>query len=181
MSIQVQELTADYTGLITDAERQEFQRYEGTDQDVILPVLIESAIRQAEGYCNATFGTKTFDCLIDAVAGRRYPLPYAPILAVSAVVSLDIEETETAEVLNTGYYLGGLARKYISFSGNGLYKVSYSAGIAVPANVNVQVKNGILVILSECFEEREEATSEPVVKLSRNSKVILAPFRNKIL
>lgn len=181
MSIQVDELTADYTGLISDAEREEYQRYNGTDQVNILPVLIESAIRQAEGYCNASFGNKTFDCLIEAIGGRMYPLPFAPILAVSAVVRVDADGTETAITLNSGYTVLGLSRKYLIFSGTGMYKVSYSAGNAIPANVNPQVKNGILTILSECFENREDATSDPVVALSRNSRVKLAPFRNKIL
>jgi hypothetical protein len=181
MSLQVEELTADYTGMITDAEREEFQRYDGTDQSNILPVLIESAIRQAEGYCQATFGTKTFNMLIDAVAGRRYPIPFAPILAVSAVVSVDRDGDITAKTLNTGYFVGGLQRKYISFASSCQYKVSYSAGILDPADINKRTKEGILTILSECFEKREDSTSEPVVKLSRNSMVKLAPFRNKIL
>jgi uncharacterized phiE125 gp8 family phage protein len=187
MSLQVQELTADYTGIITTADYQEYIRYDGTDQAAIMPTLIESAIRQAEAYCNASFGLKTY--IIQKqdynIACDIY-LPYAPILSVTGVKIIAQDGTETALDEGLDYVLGGLNRKYISLLGgfiglNSVLQVEYSAGTATPANINTQIKEGILTILSENFENRMEGLEGGAVgKMPRNSKVKLAPFRNNI-
>lgn len=188
MSIQTQEVTADFTGMIAEADYQEFIRYDGTDQSVILPTLIESAIRQAEGYCNASFGLKTFIYQRqDYISGCPYYLPFAPILAVSAVKVIAQDGTETALSEGLDYVLGGLGRKYVTLlsanysSSYSVLQIEYSAGTAIPANVNLQVKEGILTILSENFENRMDGIEGSIGKMPRNSIVKLAPFRNNIL
>jgi uncharacterized phiE125 gp8 family phage protein len=186
MSLQVEEITADYTNMIVEADYQEYIRYDGTDQAALMPILIESAIRQAEAYCNATFGLKTYEALFsNVISGCNIYLPFAPILSVESVSVVDLEGAETLLVLNTGYYIQGLSRKYLILTGITSYSsilVKYTSGIATPANVNKTVKEGILTILSENFENREDGIiGEGVSKLPRNSKVKLAPFRNIVL
>lgn len=187
MALQVQELTADYAGMITEADYQEYLRYDGTDQATILPTMVESAIRQAEAYCNASFGLKTYKIQKqDYNISCDIYLPYAPILAVSSVSIISIDGTVTALVDGTDYILGGLNRKYISlisglFNVNSILEVEYSAGTAIPANINGQIKEGILTILSENFENRMNASEGGNIgKMPLNSKVKLEPFRNNI-
>lgn len=191
MSIQVEELTADYTGMILEADYQEYIRFDGTDQNTIMPMLIESAIRQAEAYCNASFGAKTYEYQRQVfTSGCAYYLPYAPIRTVSDVKIIAANGTTTALSEGVDYIIGGLKRKYITLlnvsvsSINSVLSVEYSSGNADPANVNLQVKEGILKILSENFENRMEGIEGGRIGISktpRNSKVILAPFRNIIL
>ncbi len=187
MALQVQELTADYTGMITEADYQQFLRYDGTDQATILPLMVESAIRQAESYCQASFGLKTYKMQkSDYNIGCDVYLPFAPILSVTGVNIISQDGTSTPLVLGTDYRVGGLNRKYISILSNSvgvnsILEVEYSSGTATPANVNSQIKEGILTILSENFENRMEGLDGgSISKMPRNSIVKLAPFRNKI-
>lgn len=184
MAIQTEELTADFTGIINEADYQEYIRYEGTDQATILPVLVESAIRQAEAFCSRSFGNKTFKYLNDRICySIKYYLPFAPIRDVTSVNSVAKDGTETLLVENTDYYIGGLGRKYIVFNSANYgvsYSVEYSAGLLDPSTIHPNAKEGILKILSEDFENRMDGLSgESISKMSRNSSVLLAPFKNK--
>ena len=79
--IQIQEQSADYTNLITDALFQEWLRFDGSDQNEVKTMLIESAIRMAEQYCNATFGNKTYKALYSNVChGKKYFPPFGKII-----------------------------------------------------------------------------------------------------
>jgi len=155
--MRVIEVTADYTNLIASTDYQEFLRYDGSDQSNIVPGLVESAIRQAEAYCNATFGDKTYEVYFDDVcAGKWYRLPYGPIQSVDAVSELTAVDGDvpTASAITTGFNISP-TKDEIKFHLTGDYKVEYTAGIATPANVNEQVKEAILKILSENFDDRE--------------------------
>ena len=152
MALQVQELTANYTGMITEADYQEYLRYDGTDQATVLPLMVESAIRQAESYCGASFGLKTYKIQkTDYNIACDIYLPFAPILSVSGVNVISEDGTTTALVLGTDYRVGGLNRKYITLlfnsglvSLNSILEVEYAAGTASPPNINPQIKEGIL-------------------------------------
>ena len=187
MALQVQEVTADYTGMINEADYQEYLRYDGTDQATILPLMVESAIRQAERYCTASFGLKTYKMQkTDYNISCDIYLPFAPILSVTSASIIAQDGSSTALVVGTDYIVGGLNRKYISLlsglvSLNSILEVEYSAGTATPANVNPQVKEGILTILSENFESRMEGLEgSSIAKMPRSSVVKLAPFRNNV-
>lgn len=179
--VQVQELTADYTGILSDNQIEQFLRYDGTDQSDILPLLIESASRQAEDYCNATFGNKTFSALFsEASCDKGYYLPFSPIREVTEVTLIASDGSES--VITSGFNVFGLTQKWIEFSSDGMYKVTYSAGTATPANQKATIKEAILTILSENFENRTEVLiGASVTPLPRNSKILLAPFRNNIM
>ena len=173
--------------MITEADYQEYLRYDGTDQATVLPLMVESAIRQAESYCGASFGLKTYKIQkTDFNIACDIYLPFAPILSVSSVSIISQDGTVTPLVLGADYRVGGLDRKYItllynSVGINSILEVEYSAGTASPPNVNSQVKECILTILSENFENRMEGLDGGnISKMPRNSVVKLAPFRNKI-
>ena len=186
MAIQVEELSADYTGMIDVADYQEFLRYDGTDQATILPTLIEGAIRTAEDYCNATFGLKTFKMQKQNFEQNcNIYLSFAPILSVQSVKIIAQDGTETLLISGDDYVLSGLNRKYITllnspYSINSVLEIAYTSGIATPANVNAKIKTAILGILSEMFENRMQGIDAPYNKLPLNSKVLLGPYRNNI-
>lgn len=184
MTLKVNEKSADYTGMISGEDYQEYIRYDGDDQSTILPLLIETSIRAAESYCNASFGTKTYEVYFnDVVGGCGYELPFGNIRSVTEVAELtDVDGDVPSETVITSGFKLSADSEYIIFNSPGSYKVSYSSGLADPSTINKHIKHGILLILSENFENREEVVlGQSVAKLPRNSKVILAPFRNKIL
>jgi len=186
MALQVQEVSADYTGMISEADYQEFLRYDGTDQAAILPTLVEGAIRVAEDYCNATFGLKTFVMQKQTFERNcNIYLPFAPIISVQSVKLIAQDGTETVLADGEGYVLGGLDRKYIvlltsTYNETSILQVEYTAGTQNPANVNAKVKTAILAILSEIFENRMQGIDAPYNKLPLNSKALLGPYRNNI-
>ena len=181
MAVQVQEVSADYTDMISEAEYQEFLRYDGSDQDNVLPIMLESAIRQAEQYCNASFGNKEYIALFDnAEGGRRYYLPFGKIRAVNTVYSIDSDNVATE--ITTGFTVYGLDRKYIVFISAGMYRVEYTAGNATPSDVDKAVKAAILQILSESWERRDEVlVGESLAMIPRPAATKLSPYRLNIL
>ena len=192
MALEVVENSADYTGMITEAEYQEYLRFDGSDQSEVINTFIESAIREAEAYCNASFGNKSFTVHYNQVTtGKALYLPFAPILNVTSVKRIKSDGTETELVLNSDYYLQGLKRKYITIvsqteSTNTYttpsYLVSYSAGNITPSNTNAKIKEAILQIMSDNFENRDDImVGSSVVKLGRTSMSKLAPYRNNVL
>ena len=190
--VQVEELTYDYTALISDDLFQEWLRYDGTDQATVKPVLLEAAIRSAEDYCNAAFGTKTFAAQFDNVCvGKKYFLPYGNIVSVDAAVRVDGYGNEVALTLNTDYFVNGLKDKFIripterySTGGNDFiaYKFTYTSGYADPADVNASIKQAILQIAAENFENREDSVlGESVSVFPDSSRIKLNPFRKRVL
>ncbi len=181
MGLEVQEIAADYTDLITADQYQEYLRYDGTDQSNILPVMLESAIRTAEMYCNASFGDKTYTVFKDNIeSGKKFRLPFPSIREVTEVVSVDSDGTET--VITTGFATLGLDKKYMIFDTSGMYMITYTAGNETPSNTPSQVKEAICQILSENWERRDDIVTGTIVAVvGRNSAVKLAPYRVNIL
>lgn len=180
MAIQVEILSEDFTGLITETQYQEYLRFDGTDQSEVLPFMVVSAIKMAEHFCNASFGTKTIAYQNDSViAGLKYWLPFPKI---NSITSVKLNGVALAE--GTDYVIGGLQNKYLIFIGGGssvttnVYEVEYSAGYATPSDVDGGIKEGILGILSENFENRQDSIGGGVHVLPRNSQVKLQPYKN---
>lgn len=181
MSVQIEVLTEDYTGIISEAEYQEYLRFDGTDQDNVLPLMVTSAINMAEHHCNATIGNKTFKYQNDKVCqGLKYWLPYPKVNAITSVTLNGNALTE-----DTHYTVGGLKNKYIIFNTGGeingreLFEVEYSAGYTNALDVPKGIKEAVLGILSENFENRQDGVMGSNVSIMpRNSIVMLAPYKN---
>lgn len=180
MAIQVEILTEDFTGLISQSEYEEYLRFDGTDQDNVLPFMVVSAIKMAEHFCNASFGNKTIKYQNDSViAGLKYWLPFPKINSITSVKLNGVALSE-----GTDYVIGGLENKYLIFINGGtgfnhdIFEVEYSAGYLTPADVNGGIKEGILGILSENFEHRQDSIDGSVHILPRNSRVKLQPYKN---
>lgn len=180
--LQVKELSADYTNLITQADYQQFMRDDDTTQANVIAIMVESAIRQAEAICNASFGTKTYTMYRDTIkGGKKIYLPFAPVRSINEVAKVD-PKTGAETVITTGFATFGLDRKYMVFNVDGIYKVTYATGYATPASADPRVKEAILQILSENWERRDQilvGTIRTIVP--QHAAIKLGPFRNNIL
>jgi len=91
----------------------------GTDatEDTLINRQIKAARILCEKYCNRSLGAKTLQIFFhgDEVIGNRVKLPYGPHGTISEVVKVNYQGTETALVLNTGYYSYGAEFKELSF------------------------------------------------------------------
>ena len=193
MSVQISETSADYTGLISDSVFEEWLRFDGSDQDNIKTIIIEGAIREAEAFCQRTFGDKTLVVLYDNIErGKRYYLPLSPVRTVSEVLRIDGDGTETELTEGTDFYIQGITAKWITFvkqnytlSVNGVlptYKITYTAGNADPSDVPNDIKRLILHDVAEHFENREDNIVDgSVTVLSNNSKKLLKKYRTRVL
>jgi uncharacterized phiE125 gp8 family phage protein len=193
MSLQISETSADYTGLISDTVFQEWLRFDGSDQDNIKTIIIEGAIREAEAFCQRTFGDKTLVVLYDCIERyKKYYLPLAPVRSVSEVLKIDADGTETTLVNGTDYYIQGITGKWITFvkknyttSGSTVpptYKITYTAGNADPSTVPNDIKRLILHDVAEHFENREENIIDgSATILQNNSKKLLQKYRTRVL
>lgn len=180
--LQVKELSADYTNLITQDDYQQFMRDDDTTQSNVIAIMVESAIRQAEAICNASFGTKTYAVYKDGVkGGEKLYLPFAPVRSITEVAKVN-QNTGAETVITTGFATFGMDRKWMVFDADGIYKITYATGYATPANVDKRVKEAILQILSENWERRDQilvGTIRTIVP--QNAAIKLGPFRNNIL
>lgn len=191
MRTQTKIVSNDYTGLIPLADAKEYLRFDGTDQDVILPVLINASIKLAEAYTQQSFGNKNIIVeFIGLETLERVKLPLGYHRTVNSVSRVDEDGTETVLTLNDDYTVTGLNQKFIrilsaTFSTVNVdstpsYRVDYDAGPAVPATVDDGVKNAIYKILSDSFDNRENSiTGMSVADLSQDAKLMLNDFRLK--
>lgn len=166
LTVQIQSST--YTGLISEDEYRQHLRYEGTDQAAILPVYLEAAIRQAEDFCNASFGAHTIAATFtEAVSGKRYELPFGQVTNVTSVTNTEGAAVTTYELSHD--------KSFITFTEDGNYIVTYTAG----GTINNEVKVACLMIMSELFENRENSGNAGTMPM--NSRTLLSRHRRKIL
>ena len=100
---------------VTTEDVKQFIKF--SDSDVSETSLIEDMIKGARVYIEQRTGLalaeKTIIEHFSSEYTGEYVLSVAPVISISSVVSLDLEEDATALVLNENYFLKGLYERII--------------------------------------------------------------------
>ena len=189
MRVQVEKVSADYTGLVDLPTLKEFIRFDGTDQDTVLPVLVEQGIKLAEDWCNRSFGNKRYIAQFLGITPTdcSMRIPFGPIRDVISVKRIAADGTVTNLVENTDYYIIGLTSKrlivtnfnYSVASPQYTYEIEYNAGPLDPSTTDAAVKGAIFKIISDSFENRENSITMTINNLPQDAMVSLANYRLK--
>lgn len=184
MRLQTNIDSADYTGLMPIADVKEYIRFDGTDQDTVLPTIIQGSINLAEGYTQQSFGNKVITAEYSEVcAGKKYRLPFGYHRDVTSVTMVALDGTETLLTLGVDYYITGLNLKNFILVNyhysDASYRVVYEAGPLDPSTVDNDVKNAIYKIISDSFENRENSITVSINSVPQDAIVLLGNHRLK--
>jgi uncharacterized phiE125 gp8 family phage protein len=162
--------------LKTDDFGKGHARIDFSEDDDLFDALVESATLWVQKKLNRALISQTVVAEWDAVS-YEVVLPYAPISAITSVVTVADDGTETALTLNIGYtFRNGVIRVNTSLG----LKVTYVAGYG-PASSDVPstIKNVIGRIVLSLYDRRDDEVEETnIEQLAFNSMALLQPYIN---
>ena len=148
---------------VTTADVKQYLKVSETNtaEDALIADMIKAARVYFEKRTGLALAEKTIIEYFNKESSGQYVLNVAPIVSVNAVVLLDLEETETAWVLNENYYLTGLYERIImsnDVSDNTTLKVTYKAGYGETETETLpyDIKNAILRQTLQWYDNRDE-------------------------
>ena len=156
----------------------------GFDDEYILS-LITGARVWCEGYLGRSLVDKTIDYLIDDFGLCPIILPSAPIRSITYVKYIDENGTEQT-LANTEYALfehnerGYLTKAYgktwpvVRIERNAV-RIRYVAGYATPAEVPQPIKQGILMLIGDMYENRTGQTNNQLF-MNKTAEYLLSPY-----
>lgn len=168
--------------MLTIAEAKTHTRIDFPEDDDLVDAFIEASTELVQKWLNRALITQTVIAEWNSV-GFDVPLPYIgkeSETSVSAVVTIDDEGTETALVLNTGYYIRNGIIKVRTALG---LRVTYTAGYgAASTDVPAPIKIAIRRIVNNMYDRRDDEIEETnVEQLMFGTKSILLPYINERL
>lgn len=191
-NLQVRTYTDIAVEPVTLDEAKSVCRITGTQDDILLSIMITSARQTIERYLNASVAEKTLHATwIEPPDDDVLELPYGPHIAVSAVYRIDSEGTETLLTVNSDYWVYGdqdlvlKVNKYWSSSGSAAQqsiRVEYTAGYGNDSTETLPevIRLAILKEVVTQYEMRENITPGGAAELSNEAKRLIAPYRKKI-
>jgi uncharacterized phiE125 gp8 family phage protein len=167
------------TPVLTTADAKTAMRVDFSEDETFINALIESATLYVQKILNRALISQTVIAEWDSV-GADVPLPYVAkesITSVSAVVTIDDEGTETALVLNTGYFVRNGKLKVGTNLG---LRATYTAGYgAASTDVPRPIITAIERIVLGLYDRRDDEILENNIdQLAMNSMVLLSPYIN---
>ena len=168
---------------ITLAEAKAHLRISNTQEDTMVTRMITSAREWAERYCNRSFIDKTVTQYVsEPDQETEFDLIHVPVASITSVKRIDKEGTETALVLNSGYWKIGNTEPTIRvtrvFSTDNSY--SYQFVYTTSASCPGPAKEAILNILAEMWEVRSSSNDQGRVVSYFNAQKMLNPYRTRI-
>lgn len=147
--------------------------------DAYLNLMIRGVTEQVERYIGLDTHIKTRQSYWERVGGQVW-LPYGPHGAISSVVSIDDEGTETALVLNTDYTVSGMEYKKIHLDNapSRYLKVTYVSGYAED-ECPFAISGAIMQEISLQYKNRQDPNTPSRVSvngLTLEARQLLSPF-----
>lgn len=164
------------TPVLTTAEAKTYARIDFSEDDTLIDALIESATLWVQKILNRALINQTVIAEWDSV-GYEVRLPYGEVSAISSIVTVDDEGTETALTLNSGYFLRNNIIKVSTPLG---LKVTYTAGYgAASSDVPRPIRTAIERIVLGLYDRRDDEIIENNVdQLEFNAMSLLRPYIN---
>lgn len=169
---------------VTVEELKMFARIDGNDEDSLLSSFLQSARSLTEGYLNRALIEQTITLKMDSWPGEAIELPRPPLISITAVETLDEDDTAT-EYDSDYYYIvttqepGLLILKFgVTPPQNteryyGGYQIRYKAGYGTTsASVPSAIKDSIKQWATAMYENRA-IIEEPPMEV----KIVLSKYR----
>ena len=163
---------------ISRTEAKLYLKLDNTADDDVVDYCISAARRWAENYTGLSFAAKTYTTLVNDLEKweDEFELPYSPTASITSVHAVDYEGTESELVLNTGYYKRGLKELTIrpvkTFSTSGAYQSGFKIVHVSGTAFNEQAKVGMLKLIADFYENRQNERDEASVLISYDAKAV---------
>lgn len=144
-------------------------KVENTTDDSLITILIKAAQDEVESYTNRILISTVFDYQLTSFPGDSIKLPVAPVSAVASVKYYDSNNSlQTWDSANYYYSISEIPffLRYVS-STEGTYEdrfdavtVRFTAGYANAAAVPNALKQAILLLIGDMYDNRGDAPRE---------------------
>lgn len=172
---------------VTLAEAKAQCRVDGTDDDVFLSALIQSAREMAEHQTGRALITQTYELVLDAFPSA-FVLRHPPIIAVVSVKFLDVAgNQQTLDLADTlldndsepGYLVPAYGKAWPeSFPVPNAVRVRYTAGYGDRTKVPESIKAWMKLMIGNAYVHRETVLAGQISTLGRAYwDALLDPYR----
>lgn len=158
---------------ITLEELKLFARIDGTDEDDLLNSFIESARRATENYLRRALINQTITMKMDWWPGRKVELPMPPLVSITAVETLDEDDTATT-YSSDNYYTDTVSDPGVLYLKQGVaepentdrnymgFQIRYVAGYGSKmTDVPAVIRDGIKLWATAIYENRFQSDDPP--------------------
>ena len=151
---------------ITVDEVKIFGRIDGTEEDTMIEGFIEAVREASENYLGRALISQTITLKMDFWPGEIIDLPRPPLISITAVETLDEDDTATTYSSCNYYTLtevspGKLVLKQaVTWPSNterdyGGYQIRYAAGYGTNrSDVPIQIRQGLKLWVMDLYENR---------------------------
>lgn len=185
--LKIKLITDVSTELVSLAELKTHLRIDVTDEDSYLPALITAAREYCEQFTGRTIGTKTLEGILNDFPCDYIDLYESPIQSITSVKYTDADGDETT--WDSSYYISNLdvipEKIYPAYGltfpafvpyPSGAVRIRYQAG-HTSANLPESIKQAILLVAGDLYENREATSEKRVYELPFSVKALLMPYR----
>lgn len=176
---------------VTRTEAKAYAKVDYTDDDSLIDVLITSARKQAEKYCNRAFITQVLQAYWSQFGAKVY-IPRSPIQSVDEVKRIKLNESDILTV-DSDFYVQGIDEKFILFAtawklsaGHSPsdrfidyeLQVEFTAGYgALTTDVPAGIREAIMKIVATNYENRQNVSEQSFSKIPESAKTLLNSYK----
>ena len=170
---------------LSETEAKEHLRLDVSDEDPYILALIAAARQRAELYTGIPFVSRSFGTYLDRFPSGEFRLACAPLISVESVKYFDTANVE--QTLDpSSYYVDarskpGRLSPVTSWPGTftrpNAVSIIATAGYGTADNVPQLIKQAMLLMIGEMYENREESVSGVVSEMPITAERLLRPFR----
>ena len=171
---------------VTLLEAKDHLRVDGPDDDAMISVLITAARKWAEEYTGRQFVTATLDWFLDGFC-PSFSAPLPPLQSVTSIKYLDTDGAE--QTLDAATYRvdavsepGRIALDYgkswpSTYSVINAVTVRFVAGYGTAAAVPEPIRQAILILIGELYEQRQESVPASFAAVPFGVRALLTPYK----
>lgn len=145
-------------------EAKDFLRIDGSEQDGVLTALIVAARQYAEAYTKRQFCTATYRLTLDSWAAKtRIPRP--PTISISSIAYIDPNGATQTLSANVYQLVNDPEGAFVELAPAQIWPavrvqreaiaITYTAGYGAAANVPATIKQAMLMLIGNWYENRE--------------------------
>lgn len=163
---------------ITSTEVKYFARIDTSDDDTLIDDFIETARKNCEGYIGRALINQTITLKMDYWPGNVIELPRPPLVSITAVETLDEDDTATTYSSDNYYTITeaipgklvikqGVTPPFQSGRDYGGYQIRFVAGYgAAASNVPAAIRTALIYWVARMYEDRVVSDKPPPEAMS---------------
>lgn len=181
----IKQLTEPAADPLTDIEVREHLNLDDDVSPTLLSAFITAARQRAESFAELVFVQRNFGFYIDGFTSKEIRIPIAPLKSVVSVKYYDTNNVE--QTLDpASYYVDSVSRigRIVAvdcwpdtFPRPNAVTITVTAGYGTADDVPQVLKQAMLLMVGDMYENREETTTDRLALMPITSELLLRPFK----